>query len=100
MEILVKICLISLFGSMIIGSAAFGAYQAIKSKLDEIADTYESDNLELAKKLDRANKKIRCYQVELANAEKALKAEQQNHFEETALDYFKEQKKTHSVTAE
>lgn len=74
MDLIVLLFLIGFFGGILCLAAACGAYAAISNKLDDIADKYRKDNLELAAELDRTRMRVRRYQ---------------NDFEELRKEYFK-----------
>ena len=62
MDLIVLLFLIGFFGGILSFAAACGAYSAIRNKLDDIADKYRRDNLELAAELDRTRMRVRRYQ--------------------------------------
>ena len=74
MDLIVLLFLIGFFGGILCFAAACGAYSAMRNKLDDIADKYKKDNLELAAELDRTRMRARRYQ---------------NDFEELRKEYFK-----------
>ena len=74
MDLIVLLFLIGFFGGILCFAAACGAYLAMRNKLDDIADKYKKDNLELAAELDRTRMRVRRYQ---------------NDFEELRKEYFK-----------
>lgn len=74
MDLIVLLFLIGFFGGILCFAAACGAYSAMRNKLDDIADRYKKDNLELAAELDRTRMRARRYQ---------------NDFEELRKEYFK-----------
>lgn len=74
MDLIVLLFLIGFFGGILCFAAACGAYSAIRNKLDDIADKYRRDNLELTAELDRTRMRVRRYQ---------------NDFEELRKEYFK-----------
>lgn len=74
MDLIILLFLIGFFGGILCFAAACGAYLATRNKLDDIADKYKKDNLELAAELDRTRMRVRRYQ---------------NDFEELRKEYFK-----------
>lgn len=79
MDFIILLFLIGFFGGILCFAAACGAYSAISNKLDDIADKYKKDNLELAAELDREHMKARRYQIKLEELRK-------EYFKATAKD--------------
>jgi hypothetical protein len=92
MDIIVKAGLFGFFFGILVLAATYGAYQAFKDKMDKTVDKLEDENLKLAAEIDKANMKVRRYQIEIDDMRKA-------HFAERAEDVFESLKKEKNLSS-